>query len=240
MNGKFSKLLSVCTRGPVLLLCGTILAGCNAEDLALDDRYSPSYDERYAIKVEKRPVKMGVVSHDGALSAEQINAVSGFASEARTNAQSVVTVKYPTGNPGAREAAQDVAELLLQRGIPAGKIRAASYSGGHGAPIEVTFQRKVAVTKACGDWSSNLGMEIGNNGYENFGCSIRHNMAAMVTNPEDFEGPRAMEPAFAANRMAALVIYIKNPRAGAVSSTTLSAGSTGDSSAGSGAGGDSK
>ncbi len=39
-----------------------------------------------------------------------------------TNAQSVVTVKYPSGNPGAREAAQDVADLLLQRGVPAARF----------------------------------------------------------------------------------------------------------------------
>jgi pilus assembly protein CpaD len=237
MIRNFLKLHSACTHGAAILLCGTVLAGCNAEELALDDRYSPSYDERYAIAVEKRPVRMGVVQHDGTLSAEQINAVSGFAGEAKTNAQSVVTIKYPSGSPGAREAAQDIAELMVQRGVPPSKIRAASYSGGRGAPVEVAFLRKVAVTKACGDWSSNLGVEKGNNGYENFGCSIRHNMAAMVANPEDFEVPRAMEPTLAGNRMAALKIYIKNPWAGSRSATTISAESSGDSSAGGGGGG---
>lgn len=232
MIRKFPNLLSICTQAPALVLCGTILAGCNAQDLALDDRYSPGYDERYAIKVEKRPVNMGVVPHEGVLSAEQINAMAGFAGEAKTNAQSVVTIKYPSGNPGSREAAQGIAEMLLQRGVPSSKIRAASYPGGAGAPVEVSFLRKVAVTKACGDWSSNLGTEWGNDGYENFGCSVRHNMAAMVSNPEDFEGPRAVEPTFADNRMAALKIYIKNPRAGAISATELSTGSSGDGKAG--------
>lgn len=242
MISNFHKLRSACTHGAAALLCATVLAGCNAEELALDDRYAPSYEERYAIKVEKKPVSMGVVPHDGMLSGEQINAISGFATEAKTNAQSVVTVRYPSGNPGSREAAQGIAELLVARGVPPSKIRAASYSGGRGAPVEVTFLRKVAVTQACGDWSSNLGVEHGNNGYENFGCSIRHNMAAMVTNPEDFEGPRAMEPALAANRMAALKIYIRNPWAGSRSATTLSAGSSGDSSTGGGGegGGDSE
>jgi pilus assembly protein CpaD len=234
MISDFQKLRSACTRGAAALLCATVLAGCNAEELALDDRYSPNYEERYAIKVEKRPVNMGVVAYDGTLSGEQINAVSGFAAEAKTNAQSVVTVRYPSGNPGSREAAQDIAELLVARGVPPSKIRAASYSGGRGSPVEVTFLRKVAVTKACGDWSSNLAVERGNDGYENFGCSIRHNMAAMVTNPEDFEGPRAMDPVMAANRMAALKIYIKNPWAGSRSATTISAESSGDSSAGGG------
>lgn len=234
----FLKFRTACAQGALLVVCGTILSGCNAEDLALDDRYSPSYNERYAIAVEKRPVNMGVVAHGGALSAEQINAVSGFATEAKTNAQSVVTIKYPSGNPGSREAAQGIAELMVQRGIPPSKIRASSYAGGRGAPVEVTFLRKVAVTKACGDWSSNLGFETGNDGYENFGCSIRHNMAAMVTNPEDFEGPRAMEPTLAGNRMAALKIYIKNPRAGAVSATEITADSSGDSGGGGGGGGE--
>jgi pilus assembly protein CpaD len=234
MISNFRKLRSACTHGAAILLCGTILAACKAEDLALDDRYSPSYDERYAIKVEKRPVNMGVVAHDGMLSGEQINAVSGFAAEAKTNAQSVVTIKYPSGNPGSREAAQDIAELMVQRGISPSKIRAASYAGGRGAPVEVTFLRKVAVTKACGDWGSNLGIERGNNGYENFGCATRHNMAAMVTNPEDFEGPRVMEPTLAANRMAALKIYVTNPWAGSRSATTISAESSGDSSSGGG------
>jgi len=236
MISDFLKLRSACAHGAMLIVCATVLSGCNAEDLALDDRYSPSYDERYAIAVEKRPVNMGVVAHDDGLSAEQINAVSGFATEAKTNAQSVVTIKYPSGNPGSREAARGIAELMVQRGIPPSKIRAASYSGGRGAPIEVTFLRKVAVTKACGDWSSNLGVEDGNDGYENFGCSIRHNMAAMVTNPEDFEGPRTMDPVLASNRLAALRIYVESPWAGSRSATKISADSSGDSGGGGGGG----
>lgn len=238
MISDFFKLRSACAHGAILIACATALAGCNAEDLALDDsRYSPSYNERYAIAVEKRPVNMGVVAHDDGLSAEQINAVSGFATEARTNAQSVVTIKYPSGSPGSREAARGIAELMVQRGIPPSKIRAASYAGGRGAPIEVTFLRKVAVTKACGDWSSNLGVEDGNDGYENLGCSIRNNMAAMVTNPEDFEGPRTMTPTLASNRMAALRIYVANPYAGDRSWTEIRAESSDDSGGGGGGSG---
>jgi pilus assembly protein CpaD len=238
MIGKLSKTIAVSAKSAALLVSASVLAACNMQDVILDDKYSPSYDDRYAIRVEKAPATLGVVSHEGTLSAEQINAVSGFATAAKSNAQSAVTIKYPSGSPGAREAARDIAELMVQRGVSPSNIRAASYAGGRGAPVEVTYLRKVAVTKACGDWSTNLAVEKGNDGYENFGCSTRHNMAAMVTNPEDFEGPRPLDPTLAANRMAALKIYMDNPRAGNVSSTTLSAGSTDDSS--SGGGGDNK
>lgn len=82
-------------------------------------------------------------------------------------------------------------------------------------PIKVKQQagtnRKVAVTKECGDWSDNLAVTRSNTPYRNFGCAYQNNLAAMVANPRDFERPRAMTAASAANRSTAATIYYKSP-----------------------------
>ena len=82
-------------------------------------------------------------------------------------------------------------------------------------PIKVKQQagtnRKVAVTRECGDWSDNLAVTSSNTPYRNLGCAYQNNVAAMVANPRDFERPRAVTAVSAANRTTAATIYYKSP-----------------------------
>ena len=93
-------------------------------------------------------------------------------------------------------------------------IALGSYPGGSQEPIKLSFERKVAVTKECGDWSDNLASTYSNQPYRNFGCANQQNIAAMVANPEDFEQPRAMSPVLAGNRMQVMKIFVENGTAG--------------------------
>ena len=199
----------------VAAAAGLMLTACTTYNDVVMDSYEPtSVTERYPIKVEKAPVKMGVVSASGSLKPDQVNAVIGFANEAKTAGLSGITVKYPSGSAKGRAAGREVAQVIAAQGVPSHMIRVTSYSGGATAPVQLSFMRKVAVTKECGDWSTNVAENWHNTPAPNFGCSMQHNVAAMVANPEDFENPRGMSPTLAANRMEVMKVYYTNDTAG--------------------------
>jgi pilus assembly protein CpaD len=225
--------------GTALVLCSSfLLTACQADDQAdyVDPQASAFY-ERYPIKVAEAPSKLGVAAHSETLTAEQVNAVMNFASDARNTASSNITIKWPSGSAKLRQAAMEVAQLMSDQGVPEALIRATPYPGGASAPIQISFQRKVAVTKECGDWSENLASTPRNDQYTNYGCAFQHNVAAMVADPEDFERPRPMSPIVAAHRTAAMAIYYQSPTV--VTSTTTSGSSVNNTTtvSGSGSGG---
>jgi pilus assembly protein CpaD len=101
-----------------------------------------------------------------------------------------------------------VAQLLESEGVAPHRIKHSSYKGAKNAPVVISFSRKFAVTRECGDWSDNLSETYSNQTYPNFGCAQQHNMAAMVANPSDFETPRTSTSASAARRAEVFDRYI--------------------------------
>lgn len=191
----------------LLLATGLLLTGCVMDAAELEDSYVPATTaERYPIRVAEAPVKMNVSAKSGSLRAEQMNSVVGFAQDARNTATSRITVSYASGSANARTVAQQTVEILVDQGIPRSMIATGSYRGS-GAIVTLSFQRKVAVTTECGDWSENLRGDQFNNTYPNQGCALQQNIAAMVANPEDFETPRAMGPSYGGARMLPLKKY---------------------------------
>jgi pilus assembly protein CpaD len=67
--------------------------------------------------------------------------------------------------------------------------------------VQISYLRSVAVTKECGDWSTDLANTSSNQPFPNYGCAIQNNIAAMVVNPEDFVVPRPTTPVLAAARL---------------------------------------
>ncbi|MGE3830482.1 MAG: CpaD family pilus assembly lipoprotein [Parvibaculaceae bacterium] len=51
-----------------------------------------------------------------------------------------------------------------------------------------------AVTKECGTWDEDLTETSDNGPFPNFGCAQQHNIAALVSRPEDIERPRTERP----------------------------------------------
>lgn len=194
-------------RPAMLLLSAILLSGCSMYDTAVEDDYVPvTHYDRYPIKVTKVPVKMGIAARAGMLTPEQINAATNFAQDARNNAQSKISIQYPSGGK-SRRAATDIAKIFVDEGVPKGMIGVRSYPGGATSPIRISYVRKVAVTRECGDWSHDLSSDPYNEFHSNYGCATQHNIAAMVARPEDFERPRAMSPIEGANRTAAMSTY---------------------------------
>jgi pilus assembly protein CpaD len=197
-------------RATMAILTVVLLAGCRMDDAVLDDNYvSASHHERFPIRVAEAPIKMNLSAKSGTLRPDQINSVINFANDARANASSRISVRWSSGSAHARKVAQEAVSVLIDQGVPQSMIGTGSYSGSS-ATVSMSFTRKVAVTKECGDWSDNLAGDQYNETYANHGCAIQHNTAAMVANPEDFETARPMSPTAAQTRSAAIIRYTRN------------------------------
>jgi len=181
---------------PLLLLvgqtgCGTYLGA------ELDDVYTPPlHYQRHPITVTKDTARIELVPHGAGLTAVERNEVARFAQSALANAShSSVVLKHPRS---ARATAEIVASILMEEGIPAGRIVTTAYAGR--GPVVLTFARTVAVTTPCGDWSQNLSFDPENEPFPNFGCAHQQNIAAIVANPNDLVMPRAETPPDASRR----------------------------------------
>jgi pilus assembly protein CpaD len=196
-----------------------LLTGCADYDSAqwglITDEYRPvSVQERFPIRVEKATVKKSVATPTGKLKPDQVNGVIAFANNAKIAGLSGITVKYPSGSAKGRATANEIVRIIAGQNVPRNLIHIESYSADAGAPVQMSFKRKVAVTTECGDWSTNVGFNYENDPYPNFGCAYQNNIAAMVANPEDLESPRSMSPAMADNRIEVMKVYFDNKTAG--------------------------
>jgi pilus assembly protein CpaD len=176
------------------------LAACSNGELALDDTYVPlTHYERFPIEVTTGPVRMEVSSRRGTLQSSQINAISGFSRSAGSGS-SRITILRPSAGGASGKVARQVYQVLVQSGISPSMISQKTYPGSAKGPVQLTYIRSIAVTKECGDWSSDMADTSSNEPYSNFGCATQNNIAAMVVNPNDLVVPRPMTPALAATR----------------------------------------
>lgn len=185
------------------------LAGCASGGAEIDDYYQPAMHwERYPIEVAKGAVRLDVATKRSALNASQEDSVAKFAKDAISSGATQIEVRRPSGIT-ADAVAGRVTQLLILNGVAPEAIVHKDYSGGRGAPVVVTFERKFAVTAECGDWSDDLTVTGTNEPPLNFGCATQHNIAAVVANPEDFQTPRTATPSDPMRRYQVFVDYRK-------------------------------
>ena len=193
----------------IMLICISVvpLAGCSQDFASVDDVYVPSIaEDRFPIQVVEVPVRMSIPATSGKLPQQDVNRLSAFARATRTDRTSPVSVTYPVGSEKARSVSQQAVKILMHHGVLRSTIHVAGYKGKSDV-VSLSFTRKEATTKECGDWTKNLGENSKNEPFPNFGCSLQNNLAAMVANPEDFEQPRSMGPTVAASQMSAMESY---------------------------------
>ena len=196
------------THGALALLAALALSGCTSKfyDYRMQG-FSPEMpSDVYPIDVVKGAVKLKLPARAGHLTAQEEDAVRRLAIQAVSHPSPVV-VSRPAGSLTAEVTAAKVTRLLTDAGIEPDRIRHVTHAGG--GPLVVSYRRKFAVTKECGDWSKPVTETAKNRPPANFGCAQQNNIAAMVDNPEDFERPRVMTPPDADNRVNAVVKYRK-------------------------------
>jgi pilus assembly protein CpaD len=199
----------------ILLVLGAAvsLAGCNLREQMYDgyQGYVPENpDEVYPIEVVDGAARLTVKVGSGRLSAADEQVVRRFAAEA-AGIPSPVIVSRPRGSVNAELVAARVTALLKEHGVAPQRIRHVTRKSRKGGVV-ISYKRKFAVTRECGDWSKPVTETGSNRPYRNFGCAHQHNLAAMVANPEDFENPPAMSPPSAARQVKVYEGYVSGRR----------------------------
>jgi pilus assembly protein CpaD len=184
--------------GPAQVIFAAALAlsaaGCEG-GMGAFEGYDPApHYERYPIEVAKGKVSAEIKPAGGGLNQSQKEAVMRFAQQAQSNAASAVFVRQPSGGGRSAAVAGEITSVLVHNGVAKSKIVRTTYPAKATSPVLVSYVRRYAVTKECGDWSESLTATGANDAYPNFGCAQQHNIAALVANPEDFEVPRAETP----------------------------------------------
>ena len=86
-------------------------------------------------------------------------------------------------------------EHLVQMGVPRSRILVGTHDSANGGTrVEIGYIAYGARTDACGNWSEDASDTAQNVPMPDFGCSVQHNVAAMVADPRDLAAPRGMGP----------------------------------------------
>jgi len=195
--------------GIILALGAAVsLGGCNMREEMYDAHkgYIPENpSETYPIEVVDGSARITLPVNKGRLSYSDEEKLKRFAAEA-AGIPSPVIISRPKGSVNAELVAARATVLLRKYGVVSQRIRHVTRKGRKGGVI-ITYKRKFAVTKECGDWSKSVTVTGDNRPYRNFGCAQQHNLAAMVANPEDFENPPALSPASSGRHVRKEIMY---------------------------------
>lgn len=194
-----------------------LLSGCGAnvhhvEVGAIPDDYRTNHP--IIVSEQEQTLDVPVASSDGDLRHGMESAIRGYARNYTAGASGAITILVPHGSMNAAAAAlvaRDVKSVLVEEGVPAGRIIVSGYGAsatGDVAPIRLSYFAIDASTGECGRWPEDM-LANGNENkhYANFGCATQNNLAAQVANPMDLLAPRAVSPIDSERRQNVIADY---------------------------------
>lgn len=196
------------------------LAGCYQHTVARDN-YPYDIRQRHPITLRqgRQTVEVFLGRYRGGLTPSQRADVLSFAQGWRHDGTSGIVIDVPTNRTTARAASDSLRQIysiFAASGVPRDAVRMRRYraSGTALSSIKLNYDKLVAHAGPCGQWPKDLGPAGGkayvkNHPYWNFGCSMQHNIAAMVANPADLVQPRGTTPPYEARRAEAIGKYAK-------------------------------
>ena len=197
-----------------------LLAGCfQHADVA--DNYPYDIRQRHPITLHQgqHTVEVFLGRYRGGLNPGQRADVLAFAQGWRHEGTGGIVVDVPSNRRTARAAADSLRQIysiFAASRIPrdAVHVRHHRAAGNALASIKLDYSKLVASAGPCGQWPKDIGPGSGkqyftNRPYWNFGCSMQHNIAAMVANPADLVQPRGVTPPYEERRADAIGKYTK-------------------------------
>jgi pilus assembly protein CpaD len=203
---------AVVLAGAALTACQTLEPGSPTAEVV-----APSIPTdarlRHAIKLREgtRAVELFIGSNRTDLTPSQRAQVKFFGQGWNAHATGGVAIRVPTGasnEEAARRAVPEIRSILVAAGVPANGIVVTElppFPPNQLVPVVLEYPKIVSSAGPCGRWPNDLGPAAGldymtNDPYYNFGCSMQHNLAAMVDEPSDLIEPRAETPPYTARR----------------------------------------
>lgn len=211
------------SKTPFALLLTLSLAACATPRMVEQGKSVATEADLHEITVTQTGVRLEVpvAGANGAVSAETIAQINQFGANYRAVGHGALMVSTPTGAGDADAAAhvaQSVRMQLVDNGVSFAAIAGGTYdAAGRGtAPVVLSFSRFEAEAPECTPlWKVDLSSALDNRVTKNFGCSINANLAAMISDPADLNGPRAEDPRDAARRDVVLGKYREGEPTGA-------------------------
>jgi pilus assembly protein CpaD len=154
-------------------------------------------DQNHPITVEPsyRELKVQFAGGEQGVSTDDAVKFDAFLADYRAHGNGSLGISVPNGAP-SHTAITYFAERAAASGISRDKILVSTHDVANGDfRVDVSYISYTAHTDACGDWSQNLAFVEENQTAPNFGCSVQHNIAAMVADPRDLVSPRGFETA---------------------------------------------
>jgi pilus assembly protein CpaD len=177
------------------IACVLVSNGCaigsNGGDTIAEDG---AVNHPIAVEPSYRDLKVQFAGGTENMSAEDAAKFDAFLADYRVHGNGALGISVPSGAP-SRAAITYFGERAAATGISRDKILVSTHDVANGDyRVDVSYIAYTAHTNACGDWSENLAYSADNQTPKNFGCSVQHNIAAMVADPRDLLGPGSMGP----------------------------------------------
>ena len=97
-------------------------------------------------------------------------------------------------DPAAREHALQLANALMERGVPAEEINLYVQQDAAAGVSHMAFPIYTVSPEECGYWDKPFDSDYENGVSDNFGCAVQRNIDVMAANPRDLAYPQKMTP----------------------------------------------
>lgn len=191
---------------------GAILAACQTG--AQNIPATPLAADRHQIRVEEtaEQFEFAPAPHAVGLQPAERAALARLMDAYAQEGRGPLVVSYPRGSQNedaAVTALDELRDMAYRSGLPANLVQGAPYdAAGRGrAPVSISYMRLEARGPECGQVWTDISKSYQNGPTPNFGCATKANLAAMIADPADLLGPRAMTPPDAVRRAAVLEAY---------------------------------
>ena len=189
------------------LINGSCTGAINGADSIAEDG---AVNHPIAVEPSYRDLKVYYAGGADGMTADDAVKFDAFLADYRAHGNGSLGISVPDG-PASHVAITYFAERAAATGISRDKILVSSHEiAGGDRRVDVSYIGYAAHAQPCGnDWSENLAFNADNLTARNFGCSVQHNIAAMVADPRDLLGPGGMGPVDTARRAAVMDHYEK-------------------------------
>jgi pilus assembly protein CpaD len=193
-------------------LAAVLLAGSCAQPGNLNTplaSYSPTDNYPIAVLPGSETLHVSYAGPSQGLSPADSVAFDAFIAQYMAHGSGAISVSVPQG-AGEQSEITYFGERLSAMGVDRARILVGTHAVANGdGRVEVNFVEYKAETKPCGDWSVDVAEDAENTPMPNFGCSVQHNIAAMVADPRDLVAPLPMSAADAQRRATVMSNYEK-------------------------------
>lgn len=185
-----------------LALAACLLVACQSVPLSSDPTPidgTPLDAHQIGVRAASEVIEIHLDPKYPTLKRADINSLERFIAAYRDRGHGPLRMVMPENdaNPQlAVEAIKVAREMAWEKGVAWDAIAGSVYdAGGRNAPIVLTFDVFEAVAPECRSLATiDMGDVSSNNEMPNLGCSVRHNIAAMLADPGDLLARRELDP----------------------------------------------